>query len=501
MKDIMKNKFKYIIASLFAVTLGGCADFLEENDKSNFTLENYFTRAEHATAVVNSIYQDLRPVTESGFNGGPWMMVEFATGLADTELGQAQFSLFVKDLVNNSDNGYGQTIWTSYYRGIANANLAIAKIPTISMNEVTQKKLIGEAKFMRAYYYFNLVRIFGNIPLITEPIDLSSKELYASPAKPEDIYNLIVKDLTEAESSGLANIDATGRASMGAVKSLLSSVYLTMAGFPLQKGTQYYKLAADKAKEVIDSKAFSLFPSYNDLHDPAKKNIGENIFMTQFSPFIMPSSWQVSIVPYNRGISLYSSETGGIFAQEDFVKAYEPNDKRAREKEFYYTKYSLRADRSKTLELGDYYIYKHFDDVANLSTTSSGLNWPIMRLAEVLLIYAEASNEVEGPNALAYEAVNRIRKRAELPDLSGLSKDQFREAIWREKWFELSFENKTWFDMVRIRKAFNVKTRQFENFVGHKFVYGPTLKERELLFPIPTAEIRNNSNLVQNPGY
>lgn len=500
MKDI-KHSIRIFCLGISTVLMVGCAGFLDESDKSNFTLDNYFTKPEHATSVVNSIYQDLRPITESGFNGGPWMMVEFATGLADTELGQAQFSLFVRDLVNNSDNGYGQTIWTSYYRGIANANLAIAKIPTITMNETLQNRLIGEAKFMRAYYYFNLVRIFGNIPLITEPVDLSSSDLYATPANPEDVYNQIVKDLVEAETTGLPMIDATGRASLGAVKSLLSSVYLTMAGYPLQKGNEYYKLAADKAKEVIDSKVFSLFPSYMDLHNPEKKNIGENIFMTQFAAFIQPSSWQVSIIPYNRGISQYSSETGGIFANEDFVKSYEPNDKRVREKEFYYTNYTLRSDRTKTLELGDYYIYKHFDETANLATTSSALNWPILRYAEVLLIFAEASNEVNGPNEQAYNAVNAIRTRAELPSLANLSKDQLREAIWREKWFELSYENKTWFDMVRIRKAFNVKTRQFEEFVGHKFVYGPVLKERELLFPIPTAEIRNNSNLVQNPGY
>lgn len=483
------------------IFMAGCMDFLDESDKSNFTLDNYFTKPEHAVSVVNSIYQDLRPVTESGFGGGAWMMVEFATGLADTELGQAVNSLFVRDLVNNSDNGYGQTIWTSYYRGIANANLAIAKIPTIAMNETAQQRLIGQAKFMRAYYYFNLVRIFGNIPLIIEPVNLTSKDLYATPAKPEDIYSQIVKDLVEAESTGLPISDATGRASMGAVKSLLSSVYLTMAGHPLQKGNEYYKLAADKAKEVIDSKAFSLFPSYYDLHNIDKKNIGENIFMTQFAPFILPSTWQVSIIPYNRGISQYSSETGGIFANEDFVKSYELNDKRTREKEFYYTSYSLRADRTKTLQLGDYYIYKHFDETANLVSTSSGLNWPILRYAEVLLIFAEASNEANGPNNLAYDALNSIRNRAELSPLANLSKQELREAIWREKWFELSYENKTWFDMVRLRKAFNVKTRKFEEFVGHKFVYGPTLKERELLFPIPTAEIRNNTNLVQNPGY
>ena len=146
-------------------------------------------------------------------------------------------------------------------------------------------------------------------------------------------------------------------------------------------------------------------------------------------------------------------------------------------------------------------MYKHFDNTAQLSTTSSDLNWTVLRYAEVLLTLAEASNEANGPTAVAYDAVNAVRKRAELPELKGLSKEELREAIWRERWYELSFENKTWYDMVRLRKAFNVTTKKFENYVGHKFSYGPTLKDRELLFPIPTAEIRNNSKLKQNSGY
>ncbi|WP_192346117.1 RagB/SusD family nutrient uptake outer membrane protein [Algoriphagus sp. Y33] len=492
---------KKISLAALLVSAAGCADFLDESDKSNFTLDSYFTKPEHAKSVVNSIYESLQPIMSSGFGGGPWMMVEFATGLADTELGQAQNSLFVKDLVNNSDNEYGQTIWTSFYKGIANANIAIARIPEITMDETEKQKLIGEAKYLRAYYYFNLVRIFGNIPLTLEPIDLTSEGLFAPPAATEDVYNQIVSDLQDAEDSGLPMRDASGRVSLGAVKSLLSSVYLTMAGYPLQKGSGHYSLAAAKSKEVIDSGEFSLFTSYDELHDPSMKNLGENIFMAQFAAYILPSSWQVSIIPYNRGISNYSAETGGIFAQEEFVKSYETGDKRTSEKAFYYTSYSLRDDRTQTLELGDYYIYKHFDEVAQTNTTSSGMNWPILRFAEVLLIFAEASNEADGPNGEAYNAVNKIRDRAELAPLSGLSKEALREAIWREKFHELSYENKTWFDMVRIRKGFNVKTLEFEDYVGHQFVYGPTLKERELLFPIPTAEIRNNKNLVQNPGY
>lgn len=501
MNSILKITSKLLACVIVMVFGAGCSNFLEEPDKSNFTMENYFTKPEHAESVVNAIYESLVPVTGGGFNGGPWMMLEFATGLANTELGQAQNSIFVRNLVNNSDNGYGQSYWTSRYRGIANANLAIAKIPEINMDEAAKQRHLGEARYLRALYYYELVRIFGKIPLISEPVSLNSPELYPDPATEEAVYNLIVEDLETAESSGLPYTDATGRVSLGAIKSLLSSVYLTMAGYPLQKGEEYYQKAANKAKEVIDSQQYQLFTSYDHLHDPEKKNVEENIFMVQFAAFIQPSNWQTSIIPYNQGISAYSDETGAIFANKEFVESYEAGDKRVREKEFYYRTFTLSSDRNEAVDLGGYYIYKHFDTEAHLSTTSSDLNWPMMRYAEVLLIYAEAANEVNGPSAEAYEAVNLIRRRAELPDLASLSQQEFREAVWRERWFELSFENKTWYDMARLRKAFNVSTRKFEDFVGHQFSYGPTLKERELLFPIPTAEIRNNSKLIQNPGY
>lgn len=495
-----KTITKLVLSGTLVFFGSGCSDFLEEPDKSNFTLENYFTKPEHAESVVNSIYENLRGTLGGGFGGAPWMMLEFATGLANTELGQAQNSIFVRNLVNNSDNGYGQTYWTNNYRGIANANLAIAKIPDIAMNEVAKKKYLGEARFLRALYYYELVRIFGNIPLITEPINLNSPELYPDQATPEQVYQQIEADLIEAEASGLPYNDATGRASLGAVKSLLSSVYLTMAGYPLQK-KEYFQKAADKAKEVIDSGKFSLFASYDDLHNPTQKNKGENIFMVQYAAFVLPSNWQTSIIPYNQGVSAYTDETGAIFANKEFVEAYVKGDKRVDEKQFYYRTFSLRSDRTKTRDLGGYYIYKLFDTEAQLSTTSSNLNWTVLRYAEVLLTYAEAANEAGTLTPAAYDAVNKIRQRANLPALSGLSKEQFREAVWKERFYELSFENKTWYDMARLRKAFNVSTKTFDNFVGHKFSYGPVLKERELLFPIPTAEIRNNNKLKQNPGY
>ncbi len=501
MKNMIKNTIQLFLFGMLFIYSSGCKKFLEEPDRSNFTMENYFTKPEHAESAVNSIYESLRPVTGGGFNGAPWMMLEFATGLANTELGQAQSSINVRNLVNNADNEYGNTWWVSSYRGIGNANLAIAKIPGISMDEALKKKYLGEAYFLRAFYYFNLVRIFGKVPLIDQPVSLSSETLYPDPATEESIYKRIVDDLMMAETSGLPFTDVTGRVTLGAVKSLLSSVYLTIAGFPLQKGAEDFQKAADKAKEVISANRYTLFASYDDLHNPATKNRGENIFMVQFAANILASNWQTSIIPYNQGISAYSDETGAIFANKEFAESYAPGDKRAKEKQFYYRTYTLSNNRNQTVDLGGYYIYKHFDIQAHLSTTSSALNWPLMRYAEVLLTFAEASNEISGPNADAYKAVNDIRRRAELPPLAGLSKEGFREAVWRERWYELSYENKTWFDMARLRKAFNVSTKAFDNFVGHKFSYGPALKERELLFPIPTAEIRNNKKLVQNKGY
>lgn len=491
---------------LFTTLLGafmtvGCSDFLDESDPSNFTVENYFTKPEHARSSVNAIYANLRVPLGSGFGGGTWMMTEFATGLAATDLGQAVNSYFVKDLRNTSDNGYGQSYWQFYYKGIANANLSIAKIPGISMDATEAKKLMGEAYFLRAFYYFNLVQMFGNIPIITAPVDLQSEQLRPTQSTPEQVYNLIVEDLKLAEAAGLPMTDVSGKVSTGAVKSLLAKVYLTMAGYPLQKGAAYYDLAAKKAEEVIDSKQFKLFGSYDDLHNPAKKNIEENIFMVQFKTQILPSNWQVAIIPYNKNISQYSDETGGIYATADFVKSYEANDLRAKEKQFFFTKFTNEADRSKEVDLGGYFIYKHFDNVAQTSTANSDLNWPVIRYADVLLVYAEAANEVGGPSAKAYDAVNAIRTRAQLPNLTGLSKDTFREAVWKERWYELCFENITWFDMVRLRKALNVKTKKFEDYVGHKFSYGPTVTARELLFPLPTAEVRNNTNLNQNVGY
>ncbi len=302
----IKRTIQLTTAVASFVGLVGCTGFLDESDPSNFTVENYFTKPEHARSSVSAIYANLRNPMVSGFGGGTWMMLEFATGLAGTDLGQAVNSYYVKDLRNTSDNGYGLDYWTTYYKGIGNANLSITYIPQITMDETEKKKILGEAHFLRAFFYFNLVQMFGEIPLVTEAVSLTSEQLYPEQSTVDKVYELIVSDLKVAENSGLPWNDQSGKVNMGIIKSLMAKVYLTMAGYPLNKGAAYFDLSAKASEEVINSKQYQLFPTYADLHDPKKKNGVENIFSIQYKTQVIASNWQVAIIPYNKNISAYS---------------------------------------------------------------------------------------------------------------------------------------------------------------------------------------------------
>ncbi|MFZ6009447.1 MAG: RagB/SusD family nutrient uptake outer membrane protein [Bacteroidota bacterium] len=506
----MKFKLKNLAALIFSGTLlavSGCSDFLDEKDPSNLTAENYFTRPEHADAAVVAIYDNLRFLNGgTGIFAQNWQMLEALTGTSATETGQNQDLNNLLALSYNAENLFIRQWWNALYRGIANANLAIANIPAIQMDDVAKNKFLGQAQFLRALYYFWLVRLYGDVPLITKPVNATSPELYPTRATQQAVYDLIVSDLTAAENSGLAWTDNTGRVSMGAVKSLLSSVYLTMAGFPLNKGTEYYQKAADKSKEVIDSKLFRTFQNYDSLHLRGSENFREHIFMIQYAAGIIDGPFQGLMLPNFKNISAYSDEIGTTVPTVSFFNSYEATDVRKAEQQFFYTSY-YDGGNGGVKVLGKPYIFKHFDKEAHgtsgvKGTAISGLNWPLIRYAEVLLTFAEAQNEISGPTTATEDAINKIRARAGLSAITGLSKDQFREAVWKERWYELCFEGKTWFDMVRTRKVFNESTKGFDNFVGHAFSYGPALQQRHLLLPLPRAEMLNNPNLTpQNDGW
>jgi hypothetical protein len=329
------------------------------------------------------------------------------------------------------------------------------------------------------------------------------------------VYDLIVEDLKIAENSGFPWMDISGRASLAATKSLLAQVYMTMAGFPLSKGASHYQLAAEKAEEVINYSIgnpllLNLFPDYKSLHNEELDNRLEHIFMLQYNVVVAGNPMNNMFPNFKPVTFAGPSGTGSTVPTIEFYESYEPGDLRAVNQEgFFYTSYFTNGSGA-PFDLGAPYIFKHFNQTALgkegvPGTRNNNLNVPLIRFAEVLLLYAEAQNEVGGPNALAYESMKRIRDRAKLttPPIGQFTKETFREAVWRERWHELCYEQITWFDMLRLRKVYNELTNGFDEFVGHiNQSSKEPLQAKHLLMPYPLPEMQNNPNLQpQNPGY
>ncbi|MCO5240675.1 MAG: RagB/SusD family nutrient uptake outer membrane protein [Chitinophagaceae bacterium] len=480
----------------------GCKKMLEESNPSAITIENYFQTASQAEASINGIYPMLQTFANTTGRAGEmvWASIEMPVGHSNTQI------VYNSDLINHRSASFDpvfRILWQAFYKGIANANVAIERIPMVEMSEIRKKSLLGEARFLRAFYYYYLVRLYGDIPLIAETITFSSFNLYPERSPIEKIYDLIITDLKEAEMSGLPPVDRTGRVSLGAVKSLLASVYLTMAGHPLNKGAEFFKLAADKAEEVIDSNWYNLFTDYKHLHDRAHKNQEEFILQAQYLAGVQSSNITQYITPAGKNISSLGRGWGSIIPRNEFLESYETNDKRAKEGQFYFTKYSQWGNPTIIEEFGGFALYKFWlEEAAGPNgDVVEDQNWTLLRLPEVILIYAEASNEVNGPTQKAYQQINLIRSRAELSPLEDLTKDEFREAIWRERYHELSFENKAYFDIQRTHMAFNLGNRKFEDIFSFENESGVTFNQQYLLWPIPQSEIDANSKLSQNLGW
>lgn len=519
--EILKKSAQLFLGT--ALIFGsGCTKFLDEKDPSNLTPASFYTIPEHAEAAVAAIYADTRGIFGgAGIFSANWQLLEAPTGTSTTETAQNSDLNNLYSLSWDGNTGHIVNYWNALYRVISNANLALDKIPGITpMDESLKKRKLAEASFLRAWAYFYAVRLWGDIPLVTKPQTANSEDFYPARTPQEEVYKLIVADLISAEAGGLPWMDATGRVSMAAVKAQLSKVYLTMAGQPLNKGAAYYTLAANKAKEVIDyananPNVINLFPTYYDIHNPAQNNRLEHLFEVQYNADVASNPMD-NYYPNFKAVTYNGqSGTGSSVPTLAFYNSYETGDLRAKDQDgYFYTTYYTNGNGAK-FSLGAPYVFKHFNITANGGPLNGGalvagsrrndLNVPQIRYAEVLLIYAEAQNEVGGPTLEAYNAFKRIRDRAQLttPALATYSQSSFREDIWRERWHELAYEGITWFDMVRLRKVYNETTNGFDNFVGHinKSSNQP-LQAKHLLFPLGVQEMLNNPNLkTQNPGY
>lgn len=509
--NIKKQIGKFYLCALLLGTLG-CSDFLDELDPSNLTPQSFYTEAKHAEAALAAVYADARFVGDgAGIFSSNWQMLDAPTGTTTTQTAQNSDLNNLYSLSWDPNTGHNRNWWRGVYKLIGNTNLVLENVPGISMDEGLKNRVLGEARFFRAWAYFYAVRLWGDVPLITSPQSAASEDFYPVRTPQKAVYDQIVADLLVAENSGLAWTDESGRVSQSAVKSLLAKVYLTMAGQPLNE-TARYADAASKAKEVIDNAGpIDLFETYGEVHDERFNNTKEHIFSLQYNDLVAGNPMG-NTRPNFQPVTYRGPEgTGSTVPDISFYNSFEDGDLRTVDREgWFYTSY-FRNGREELFDLGAPFIFKHFNVIANGTfetpgTAQDNLNLPIIRYAEVLLIYAEAYNEANnGPNQDALNALTRIRDRAQLttPAIGSFTKDSFQAAVWKERWHELCFEQITWFDMVRLRKVLNHQTGTFDNFVGHvNLNSNQTLQEKHLLFPLPIQELVNNPNLTpQNPGY
>ncbi|WP_077923423.1 RagB/SusD family nutrient uptake outer membrane protein [Spirosoma sp. 209] len=475
-------KKNILLGILLMGGLSAC-NVLEQTPESNFTPTNFYRNADDAKAAVSTVYDPL--ASPNLYAQVMWIIQDQATDDAEWGGGRSTANQPKNDLDKYTftpATSTFQSVWTTLYQGINRANTVISRLPAIPMDEALKARYIAEARFMRGFYYFTLVRLFGGVPLITTETT-SLNNLTVSRAPVDEVYRFIVQDFTEAETTLPATYTGIdrGRATKGAAKAFLAKVYLTRQDWPR---------AAAKAKEVIDLGIYDLWATYNEAFLIANKNGKESVFeMQALGGGFNEGSWMQGYMRPNfdrvNGVAGFGDDP----VTENLYRTFSPADKRRDVTIRLYSATSTPAAPASVQFPG--YVYKYLDPAATANGDGSN-NFPIVRYADVLLMYAEALNEQAAGNAEAYAAVNRLRRRAGLTDLTGLSQDQFRDAVLLERRLELAFEGHRWYDLVRTKRLITAIKAQNPSI---------NVQERHYLFPIPQTERDVNPALDQNPGY
>jgi starch-binding outer membrane protein, SusD/RagB family len=480
---------KNILSLVILLTILAATSCTKELDQKPHLIyyDNYYQTQEDALTAVNAVYDVLGAVNE--YSSYLWLIQDI--GSDDCNARATLNDPNLHDLNNytiKTNNSYLAGIWQGSYLGISRANVVLDKVPAINMDTAVKSRILGEARFLRGLFYFNLVRLFGDVPLVTVPVspNLTPEEIYPFRKPVAEVYSQIIEDLTIAAETLPAkylNPNDKGRATRGAAWGILSKVYLT---------NKEWDNAAANALKVIESNEYGLWADYTSNFKEANKNGKESVFEVQFYRKSTSETSQMVISGLPSIPGLFTAGVEIMLPTEDLLSSFDTND------------YRLEATffDSYSVYIFEPHIWKYWDQDAYKpsATSASGADFMVMRYSEVLLIYAEALNESNGaPTAEAYNAINLVRERARngdplaLPDLTGLSQDDFRKAVFLERRHEFVNEGQRWYDLVRTGTLIeNVKRAKGDASNPSGFNY---------LFPIPQRERDINHNLTQNPGY
>lgn len=480
---------KYIHLYIILMALSSCVS-LQEDPESFITEEQFYRNDDEAVAAVNAVYGGLNSSTHTLYNRLIQISTEMATD--DYQAGPRARNAHVRalaGLTHDASNDRMQELWKQSYDVINRANTAIDKITAnTNLNQDLAARLVNEAKFIRALMYFNLVRWFGDVPLVLHPASLDKQSLNVTKSAEADIYELIISDLTSAENLPGPHQYSTkdlGRVTSGAAKSLLAKVYLTR---------EEWKKAADKAKEIIDSQWYQLFDNYADVFNVSTKNGKEHIFSAQFKGYF-------NFYGNMMGGTAAPNEVPGINgdyadALNKSAKLYESFSETDKRKTVTFVTQLVSPVNGNTYSF-EPHLHKYYDPTTPASPGESSKNIPIIRYSEIYLIYAEALAQSQGVTLDAYWAIDQVRIRAGLERLQdlvpGLSQEDFREAVFQERRKEFAYEYQRWFDLARRGPAYYVSKLH----AAGKINAAP----RHVHFPTPQRELDINTNLTQHPDW
>lgn len=491
----MKNII-YISLVIIGALMTSCdKEFLEKSPEDSINTANFWQSEEDAINAVNGAYQPLQ--WAKLYNMRMWTS-DIMAGNSIVGAGGGDDGRETQDMANfvtATDNAGVLDLWRGPAPGILRANLVLQNVPEMSIDDDVKNRVLGEAYFLRGLYHFILVRYFGDVPLILEPQEPGDDLLIARTDK-NIVYDQIIEDLELAKDllpkkSSYSTSDL-GRASTGAAAGLLAKVYLTL---------ENWQKVVDLTTEV-QGLGYDLNPEYSMNFDVYNKNSIESLFEVQYTSNAGENFWDnenqaswLSAFTGPRGLDLVAGGWGWNQPNQEFIDAYEDGDLRKDVTVLYegcpqFGEMDYDPDYSTTG-----YNLRKFLVTKDISATydNSPMNFPVLRFADVLLMKAEALNNL-GRTSEAYIPLNEVRRRAGLEDVSGLTEDDFEVAVLKERRMELAFEGQRWFDLIRIEGG--QYGLDFLHSIGKS-----NATSKHLLFPIPQKEIDNNPNLTQNSGY
>ena len=513
---------KYISTYILSAGLlfSSCAD-LDQSSISSIDKENFYQSKDDIETAINGIYQEF---TVDGFYG---MFNNQSIYINDLQTdyvkaGAQTNSAHIRELSNfavQPTNLFVGYAWEEHYTAINRANVVIDKVSSATwLDDQTKQNYINEARFLRGFLYFQLVRYFGGVPIV-----LHDGEGEGAPRNSVDeVYEQIVSDLTAAESLPAGYSDRDSKASSLTASAFLSKVYLVWAQTSSEKGKanqrEYYQKAIDYAQKVIDSGKYKLLDKFIDNWSVDKKNGPEHIFTIEHD-----RSVNGNVSGHCTFATNWSDSEPVLLATSD--KYYEQTDPKDQRRDGSWAKRIYNPNTGSDFVFTIPRFRKYIDSLNYANPASSGnaagqsVNTTVLRYAEILLIKAEVENELNGPTAAAYDAINQVRRRAywspylnvqNTPsdgsplELSGLTQEQFREQLREERRLEFVLEGQRWFDLIRwhiLIKYVKANTPTDEETLGTKTTKIKNVSKKNYLLPLPQEQLILNPNLEQNWGY